>query len=105
MIIVDDMVSKYSQGESHLQKCPICDYEEELKTSGVHVTEGGGVIVHSADDEFSCPNCSMEKNDQPTAEVFGMSCRCNAPYHLTGPPREGGGQGGNLQQAPTSRGS
>ena len=84
------MVSKYGQGESHLQKCPTCDYEEELKTSGVHVTEGGGVIVYSADDQFSCPNCSVGENDQPAAKIFGMNCRCNAPYYLIGLPRGGG---------------
>ena len=69
--VVDNLVSKYGQGESHLQKCPTCEYEEELKTSGVHVSEGGPVRVYAADDEFSCPNCSSAKNDQ--AETFGRS--------------------------------
>ena len=36
--VVDNLVSNYGQGESHLQKCPTCEYEEELKTSGVHVS-------------------------------------------------------------------
>ena len=70
------MVSKYDQGESHLQKCPTCEYEEELKTSGVHVSEGGAVSVYAADDEFSCPNCSSGKNDQ--AETWYVNiCRHN----------------------------
>ena len=68
--VVDNLVSKYGQGESHLQNCPTCEYEE-LKTSGVYVSEGGAVIVYAADDQFSCPDCSSGKNDQ--AETFGMS--------------------------------
>ena len=79
--VVDNLVSNYGQGESHLQKCPTCEYEEELKTSGVHVSEGGAVIVYAADDEFSCPNCSSGKNDQ--AETFGMSTYADIIMHHT----------------------
>lgn len=75
------MINMYGKGESHLQKCPTCDYEEELKSGGVHVTENGAVIVYANDDQFSCPNCSSENDKQQPENISGMSYRCNAPFY------------------------
>ncbi|XP_046861921.1 uncharacterized protein LOC124455277 [Xenia sp. Carnegie-2017] len=70
---VNDMINMYGKGESHLQKCPTCDYEEELKSGGVHVTENGAVIVYANDDQFSCPNCSSENDKQQPENISGFN--------------------------------
>jgi hypothetical protein len=35
------MVDKYGQGETTVHKCRSCDYEQEIRSSGVPVSEGG----------------------------------------------------------------
>ena len=58
--VVDNLVSNYGQGESHLQKCPTCEYEEELKTSGVHVSEGQTAEYGKFRRDLGCGKNTME---------------------------------------------
>jgi hypothetical protein len=62
------MVGKYGAGETSLFKCPTCDYEQEIRSSGVHISEGGSVSVFSEEDEFCCPNC-VSKSDKQANKI------------------------------------
>jgi hypothetical protein len=47
---------KYGQGEISVRKCDTCDYEQEIRSDGVHVSAAGAVSVFCDEDEFFCPN-------------------------------------------------
>lgn len=51
------MVSKYGAGKTRTQKCKSCQYEQDICSSGVHVSENGSVKVYDDEDAFHCPNC------------------------------------------------
>lgn len=68
IFLVDNMVGKYGAGETSLFKCPTCDYEQEIRSSGVHISEGGSVSVFSEEDEFCCPNC-VSKSDKQANKI------------------------------------
>ena len=65
-ISVDHLVEKYGQGETCTRKCKTCDFEQEIRSGGVHMSEGGSVMVFSNEDEFSCPNCNSNTSNQAT---------------------------------------
>ena len=78
LTLVDEMREKYGNGESYIRKCETCDFEMEMRSSGVNVSEGGSVSVYADEDEFCCPNCP-EKSDeviQVANEVTGRLCVC-----------------------------
>ena len=54
--IVNDMVERYGQGEISVRKCDTCDYEQKIRSDGVHVSAAGAVSVFCDEDEFFCPN-------------------------------------------------
>lgn len=58
------MVEKYGQGEITIQKCQTCGNEQMIRSAGVHVTEGGSVMVFADQDEFSCPRCGSDEFDE-----------------------------------------
>jgi hypothetical protein len=71
---VDIMVDKYGQGETSVYKCRSCDYEQEIRSSGIHVSEGGSVMFFSSEDEFHCPKCDSSENDQLPSKCSGKRC-------------------------------
>ena len=74
MISVDDLIEKYGGGESFVRKCDNCDYEQEIRSDGVHVSDGGSIQVLSAEDEFICPKCdayqSIPEVDDSGEKIF-----------------------------------
>ena len=41
-------------------KCKTCNYEQDIYSSGLHTSENGAVMVYDTNEEFSCPNCSID---------------------------------------------
>ena len=68
LLLVHALSEKYGKGKKTTIKCQSCCYEEEIYSSGVHATESGAVMVYGADDEFSCPNCTVHDTDMNTME-------------------------------------
>ena len=56
LILVDDLTGKYGEGEIFVCKCHTCEYEQEIRSEGVHLSDGGAVAVFSTEDDFSFPN-------------------------------------------------
>ena len=59
VFVVDSLMQNYGHGEVYLKKCDTCDYEQPIRTNGVHVNEGGSVMMYADHNEFVCPNCTM----------------------------------------------
>ena len=68
LTLVDDLIEKYGGGETFTRKCDTCDYEQEVRSEGVHVSNGGSIQVFSDEDEFSCPNCNTNRRIQEIAD-------------------------------------
>ena len=61
MFLVNEITEKYGCGNVQVQKCPTCDYEKEMHSAGVHMSEGS-LRAYSEDDQFECLNCLSKDN-------------------------------------------
>ena len=66
------MVEKYGQGEISVRKCDTCDYEQEIRSDGVHVSAAGAVSVFCDEDEFFCSNCHEVEDVVSICLLFRM---------------------------------
>ncbi len=70
------MVEKYGEGDTSIHKCRTCDHEQEIRSAGVHVSEGGSISDN--EDEFYCPNCdSIESEQQASNNSGNYYCTAN----------------------------
>ena len=49
------MVEKYGEGDTSIHKCRTCDHEQEIRSAGVHVSEGGSISVFKKKMSFIVP--------------------------------------------------
>ena len=96
LIEVHDMCEKYGYGKRDSRKCGSCNYEQVLRSTGVHISEGGSISVYADEDEFSCPNWdNMQDQDSidmstllPTSGEFKGNLltfllnNCNMPQFM-----------------------
>jgi hypothetical protein len=47
LILVDDLLEKYGGGETFVRKCDTCNYEEDMRSEGVHISLMGDVFRSS----------------------------------------------------------
>ena len=59
--LVDNLVNKYGEGKTQEYKCKTCEYTQNIRSGGVHVSDGGSVMVFSTEDEFYCPICESNE--------------------------------------------
>ena len=62
LFLVEEMADNYGKGETYMQKCPTCTYEQQIQTWSVHVLERGTVKMYSEEDTFHCPKCDIDED-------------------------------------------
>ena len=67
-LLVESLIRKYGQGENYIRMCQTCDYEKVVYTGGVHQAEGGSLMVYAEEEEFLCPNCGDDKENDKSGD-------------------------------------
>jgi len=67
--VIDELERKYGVGQIDNETCPLCGYEAELLSAGLHVSSSGCFRLYSEDDEFQCHKCGFPNFNQQTGII------------------------------------